>query len=67
MRCGVYYIHIEDLKNEDETVNYGRDDGDDIHTGSWIVFDKDYPNKPPSIRFISQITRTCVNMESSMV
>eukprot|EP01018_Ginkgo_biloba_P008953 Gb_26567 [translate_table: standard] len=32
-----------------------------------LFCDKDYPNKPPSVRFLSRINMTCVNKETGAV
>nr|XP_016496244.1 PREDICTED: ubiquitin-conjugating enzyme E2 variant 1C-like [Nicotiana tabacum] len=43
----------------------------DIHQGRIyqlkLFCDKDYPDKPPSVRFHSRINMTCVNPESGVV
>ncbi|GJM90908.1 hypothetical protein PR202_ga07233 [Eleusine coracana subsp. coracana] len=62
----------------DGTVSYGMDDADDIYMRSWtgtiigphnlkLFCDKDYPEKPPSVRFHSRINMTCVNHETGVV
>ncbi|KAJ0490897.1 putative ubiquitin-conjugating enzyme/RWD [Helianthus annuus] len=60
----------------DGTVSYGMDDGDDIYMRSWtgtitgphnLFCDKDYPEKPPIVRFHSRVNMTCVNHETRVV
>ncbi|RWW25993.1 hypothetical protein GW17_00009636 [Ensete ventricosum] len=66
----------------DGTVSYGMDDGDDIYMRSWtgtiigphngriyqlkLFCDKDYPDKPPSVRFHSRVNMTCVNPDTGL-
>ncbi|GKC25159.1 ubiquitin-conjugating enzyme E2 variant 1D isoform X2 [Tanacetum coccineum] len=62
----------------DGTVSYGMDDGDDIYMRSWtgtiigphnlkLFCDKDYPEKPPTVRFHSRVNMTYVNHETGVV
>ncbi|KAJ7557685.1 hypothetical protein O6H91_04G005400 [Diphasiastrum complanatum] len=62
----------------DPSVSLGMDDSDDVYMRSWtgtilgphnvkLFCDKDYPDKPPSVRFYSRVNMTCINQETGLV
>ncbi|EFA75902.1 putative ubiquitin-conjugating enzyme E2 [Heterostelium album PN500] len=60
----------------DGSVSYGLESPEDTYLSSWIgtiigpnqIFcDKDYPNKPPSVKFESKINIPCVNQQTGVV
>ncbi|KVI08329.1 Ubiquitin-conjugating enzyme, E2 [Cynara cardunculus var. scolymus] len=59
------------LLEELERGEKGIGDGTSVHEGRIyqlkLFCDKDYPEKPPSVRFHSRINMTCVNHETGVV